>query len=80
MLPLNEKVYSENLYIKYNFIGKRKELSSRIRFFMSKLARFTFTERFALIKAMLLKGSKRYKKCDESLVEFILGASARRAR
>ena len=71
LLPLAEEDYSINLWSKLAFIKKTEKIKNKRVFFKTKMKRFKRYERWGIIKAMLRKPFKSYRKCDKELVKYI---------
>lgn len=71
LLPLVEEDYSVNLWSKFAFTKQTKKICSRRAFFKAKMKRFKFYERFGILKAIMRKPLKSWKKCDKELVKYI---------
>lgn len=73
LISLAEIDYSNNLRSKFNFIGQTDNTKNNFAFFKAKLKRFAFSERWGIIKVILARPLKKWKKCDKETVDYIIG-------
>lgn len=73
LISLAEQAFDQNLYNKTVYLKEAHKLKDLKTFKKSKFRRFRKRERFAIMKAILERPLKRWKKASPELVEYIGG-------
>ena len=71
LIPLAEEDYAVNLWSKFAFTRQTKKICSKRAFFKAKMKRFKFSERFGILKVIIRKPFKGWKKAPKELVNYI---------